>query len=103
MKKLFNNANAKILLINNQAPFMKQKSLKYMLVSTIIILLNSYSANADDEFSVGLSLSKNNIKNNYILYVDDSLKLDFGYSLNKVFSLELSYYIVDDLDFDLLT
>ncbi len=87
------------LLTNNHLQLIRQHHLRRIITCVIIMLLNCYSASADDnKFSLGLSISKDSIDDLPSSYIDKGLKLDFGYTLNRVFSLELSYYKIGDIN-----
>ncbi len=91
--------NTTSLLTNNHFLLIKLQHLRSIIISAMIIFMNSYTACADDsKFSLGISISQDSIDDLPSSLIDNGLKLDFGYTLDKVFSLELSYYKVGDVN-----
>jgi len=75
--------------------------LSIVCVFFLLATINVASAN-DDKFSLGLSLSHNQIEYSSPGNTDNGFKLDLGYSINDIFSVELSYFKLGDISYNFI-
>lgn len=75
--------------------------LSIVCVFFLLVTINVASAN-DDKFSIGINLSHNQVEYSSPGNTDNGFKLDLGYSINDIFSVELSYFKLGDISYNFI-